>query len=158
MNGRPIGLACDHAGYHLKEEIKKHLEEQGISFVDHGTSSLASVDYPDYAHKLCTAIKEGQQSLGILVCGTGIGMCMAANKHGGIRAAVCSDVFSAKMTRMHNDANVLCLGERVVGTGLALELVDAFLNTEFQGGRHQRRVDMLNALDKGIEETPDKNR
>lgn len=147
MTTKPIALACDHAGYPLKEELKKHFEAKGIAFVDYGTNSLESVNYPDYAHTLCTAIGEGQHDLGILVCGTGIGMSMAANKHRGIRAAVLSDTFSARMTRMHNDANVLCLGARVVGAGLAIDIAELFITTEYEGGRHQKRVDMVNAFD-----------
>jgi ribose 5-phosphate isomerase B len=144
----PIVIASDHAGFSLKEQVKKHLEEKGIEYKDLGTNSAESVDYPEYASKLCKEIQEGRSDLGILVCGTGIGMSMVANKHKGIRAACVSDVFSAKATRMHNDANVLCFGERVVGAGLAFELVDAFLATEYEGGRHQRRVDMVNSFDK----------
>ena len=147
MTNKPIALACDHAGFPLKEELKKHFDETGVAYVDYGTDSLASVNYPDYAHTLCTAIQDGNHDLGILVCGTGIGMSMAANKHRGIRAAVLSDTFSARMTRMHNDANVLCLGARVVGAGLACDIADLFVGTEYEGGRHQKRVDMLNALD-----------
>ncbi|MBE6718235.1 MAG: ribose 5-phosphate isomerase B [Ruminococcaceae bacterium] len=144
----PIVIASDHAGFSLKEQVKKHLEEKGIEYIDLGTNSTESVAYPEYASKLCCAIQEGKANMGILVCGTGIGMSMAANKHKGIRAACVSDTFSAKATRMHNDANVLCFGERVVGAGLAFELVDAFLGTEYEGGRHQVRVDMLNSFDK----------
>ena len=147
MTNKPIALACDHAGFPLKEELKKHFDEIGVSYVDYGTDSLASVNYPDYAHTLCTALQQGTHDLGILVCGTGIGMSMAANKHKGIRAAVLSDTFSARMTRMHNDANVLCLGARVVGAGLAFDIVDLFIGTEYEGGRHQKRVDMVNAFD-----------
>ncbi|MBO5744852.1 MAG: ribose 5-phosphate isomerase B [Clostridia bacterium] len=143
-----IALASDHAGFPLKEEIKAYFEKEGIKFIDLGTDSLASVNYPDYATKLCDCITNKEATLGVLVCGTGIGMSMAANKHSGIRAACCSDTFSARMTRMHNDANVLCMGARVVGAGLAIDMVDLFINTEFEGGRHQLRVDMLNALDK----------
>ena len=144
----PIVIASDHAGYSLKEQVKKHLEEKSIEYIDLGTNSTESVAYPEYASKLCKAIQEGKANMGILVCGTGIGMSMAANKHKGIRAACVSDVFSAKATRMHNDANVLCFGERVVGAGLAFELVDAFLSTKYEGGRHQARVDMVNSFDK----------
>jgi len=144
----PIVIASDHAGYSLKEQVKKHLEEKSIEYIDLGTNSTESVAYPEYASKLCKAIQEGKANMGILVCGTGIGMSMAANKHKGIRAACVSDTFSAKATRMHNDANVLCFGERVVGAGLAFELVDAFLSTEYEGGRHQARVDMVNSFDK----------
>ena len=140
-------LACDHAGYPLKGELKKIFVEKGYDISDCGTDSLASVDYPAYATKLCDTITSGKAKLGILICGTGIGMSMAANKHAGIRAACCSDTFSARMTRMHNDANVLCMGARVVGAGLATDIAELFLETEFEGGRHQRRVDLVNALD-----------
>lgn len=136
-------LASDHAGYPLKEAVKQHLTERGISITDCGTDSTASCDYPVFAHALCDKINAGEGELGILVCGTGIGMSMAANKVKGIRAAVCSDAFSAKFTRAHNDANVLCLGARVIGEGLALELVDIFLDTPFEGGKHLRRIEML---------------
>jgi len=144
---KKIVIASDHAGYSLKELVKKHFEEKGIGYIDMGTDSTQSVDYPEYAHKLCEKIQNGECELGILVCGTGVGMSMVANKHKGIRAACVSDVFSAKATRQHNDANVLCFGERVVGAGLAFELVDVFLETEYEGGRHQRRVDLVNAYD-----------
>lgn len=143
----PIVIASDHAGFALKEQVKKYLDEKNIAYIDLGTNSAESVDYPEYAHKLCTAIQEGKAEKGILVCGTGIGMSMVANKHKGIRAACVSDTFSAKATRQHNDANVLCFGERVVGAGLAFELVNAFLTTEYEGGRHQRRVDLVNSFD-----------
>ena len=142
-----VALASDHAGYPLKEELKKHLESEGYAVTDLGTDGPVSVDYPVFADRLCAAVTEGRCRLGILVCGTGIGMSIAANKHPGIRAACCSDSFSARLTRMHNDANVLCLGARVVGTGLAAELADLFLSTPFEGGRHNARVEMLNALD-----------
>lgn len=138
-----IALGSDHAGYPLKEDIKKYLENSGIEYVDLGTNSEESCDYPVFADAVCKAIVSGGCSLGILCCGTGIGMSMAANKHKGIRAAVCSDYFSAKYTRLHNDANVLCLGARVVGTGLAEELVGVFLTTDFEGGKHKRRIDMF---------------
>jgi len=140
---KPIAIACDHGGYYLKQEIIKHLTEKGYSYVDYGTDSDASVDYPIYAKKVCTAIQSGESELGILICGTGIGMSIAANKHKGIRAACCTDTFSARFTRMHNDANVLCLGARVLGAGLALDLVDLYLTTPFEGGRHSKRVAML---------------
>ena len=142
-----IVIASDHAGYSLKEAVKKHLEEKNIEYKDMGTNSTESVDYPEYAHKLCCEIQEGRAEKGILVCGTGIGMSMVANKHKGIRAACVSDTFSATATRQHNDANVICFGERVVGQGLAFQLVDAFLETEYEGGRHQRRVDLVNSYD-----------
>lgn len=136
-------IASDHAGYGLKESIKKYLEEQGHNVIDCGTNSEESCDYPVFAKALCKEINDGNAELGILVCGTGIGMSMAANKVKGIRAAVCSDYFSAKFTRAHNDANVMCLGARVMGEGLALELVEVFLNTPFEGGKHLRRINMF---------------
>lgn len=143
-----LAIGCDHGGYDLKEQIKAYLIDRQIKFIDMGCDGPASVDYPEYAHKLCRKIQKGECYRGILVCGTGIGMSMAANKHEGIRAACASDTFSARMTRMHNDANVLCLGGRVVGAGLALDMVELFLNTEYEGGRHQKRVDMVNEFDK----------
>ena len=142
-----IVLASDHGGFELKESIKAHLTERGIRYIDLGTNSSASVDYPDYAHKLCRSLQSGEADLGILCCGTGIGMSMAANKHKGIRAACCSDTFSARFTRMHNNANVLCLGGRVVGAGLACDMVDLFIDTGYEGGRHDRRVAMVDAFD-----------
>lgn len=142
-----IAIASDHAGFNLKQEVKKHLDELGVAYKDYGTYENKSCNYPDYAEALCRGIQAGDSDLGILVCGTGVGMSMAANKCRGIRAACCSDTFSARMTRMHNDANVLCFGARVVGEGVALELVDAFLSAEYEGGRHQARVDMLTALE-----------
>lgn len=142
-----IALGADHGGYELKESIKKHLDEQGVEYYDFGTFSTESVDYPAIAETVCNAVAGQEYELGLLCCGTGIGMSMAANKVKGIRAACCSDYFSAKYTRMHNNANVLCLGGRVVGVGLALELVDVFLNTPFEGGRHSRRVDMITAIE-----------
>jgi ribose 5-phosphate isomerase B len=141
-----LAIGCDHGGYELKEAIKSYLTANDIEFKDFGCDG-ESVNYPDYADKVCRAIQSGKCYRGILVCGTGIGMSMAANKHKGIRAACCSDTFSARMTRAHNDANVLCLGGRVVGFGLATDMVELFLKTEFEGGRHQVRVDMLTALD-----------
>ena len=143
-----IVLASDHGGFELKESIKAHLTERGIRYIDLGTNSSTSVDYPDYAHKLCRSLQSGEADLGILCCGTGIGISMAANKVKGIRAALCTDAYMAKYTRLHNDANVLCLGGRVIGPGVAEEIVDIFLNTEFEGGRHQRRVDLISALEK----------
>lgn len=143
-----LAIACDHGGYELKKEIITHLESKGIAYHDFGCYSTASVNYPDYASVLCKSIQSGECYRGILVCGTGIGMSMAANKHHGIRAACASDAFSVRYTRLHNDANVLCLGGRVVGTGLALELVDLFIDTEFEGGRHQARVDMIMSIEK----------
>ena len=143
-----IALGSDHAGFPLKEEIKKYLEEKGIEYVDCGAYDTSSVDYPLQAEKTCEKIVSGECERGILCCGTGIGISMAANKVNGIRAACCTDYFSAKYTRLHNDANVLCMGARVIGAGAALELVEVFLNTEFEGGRHQRRVDQLADIEK----------
>lgn len=148
MSTKVLALACDHGGYELKEAAKQYLTSKGIEVKDFGCNG-ESVNYPDYAKKLCESIQSGECYRGILFCGTGIGMSMAANKHKGIRAAVCSDTFSARMTRMHNDANVLCLGGRVVGFGLALDMIDLFVNTEFEGGRHQTRVDMLAEIENG---------
>ncbi len=144
---KPIAVACDHAALNLKAEVLKHLSEIGVAYVDYGTYENKSCNYPDYAEKVCAAINAGDSELGILICGTGIGMSMAANKCQGIRAACCQDTFSAKFTRLHNDANVLCMGERVLGVGLALDIVDIFINTPFEGGRHQTRVDMVMALE-----------
>lgn len=144
-----IAIGADHGGFELKEAIKKHLEELGgYEIVDYGTYSPESVDYAAIAYKVGKAVTS-ENILGILCCGTGIGISMAANKVKGVRAACCSDYFSAKFTRMHNDANILCMGGRVVGAGLANELVDVFLSTEFEGGRHQRRIDQITAIENG---------
>ena len=147
MKIKKIVMGSDHAGYNLKLKVKAHLESRGFEVMDVGTNSPESCNYTIYAHALCEAIQKGEAPLGILVCGTGIGMSMAANKHKGIRAACCENTFSARMTRMHNNANVLCFGERVIGYGLACDIVDQFVDTEFEGGRHQARVDDINALD-----------
>ena len=139
-----IAIGCDHGGVELKDEIVKHLEKKGIECKDVGCYTSESCDYPVYAKKVTDLITSKECKEGILVCGTGIGMSMAANKVKGIRAAVCGDCFSAQATREHNNANVLCLGARVVGPGLALKIVDIFLETEFSNGeRHIRRIDML---------------
>ena len=142
-----IAVACDHGGFALKGEIIRHLEERGIKYEDFGTYSDASCDYPDFAEAACLAGEDGTCTRAILICGTGIGSSMAANKIPGIRAACCSDTFSARFTRMHNDANALCFGGRVVGPGLAIDMVDLFLDTEFEGGRHQKRIDKITALE-----------
>ena len=138
-----IALGSDHGGYLYKEELKKHLDAKGIEYIDFGTDSTESCDYPVYAEKVCKAIQSGECEKGILICGTGIGMSICANKFKGIRAAVCGDHFSAEFTRKHNDSNVLCMGARTIGAGVALQLADIFLFTEFEGGRHQKRVDMM---------------
>lgn len=143
-----IIIGCDHGGLDLKNEIIAHLNKRGIETTDVGTYTNDSCNYPDYAKALCERIQSGEFERGILVCGTGIGMSIAANKHNGIRAACCSDTFSARMTRMHNDANVLCLGGRVVGAGLACDMVDLFVDTLFEGGRHTTRVSMLTDIEK----------
>ena len=147
MEIKKIVMGSDHAGYNLKLKVKAHLEARGIEVLDVGTDSPESCNYTVFAHAVCEAVTSGTAPLGILVCGTGIGMSMAANKHSGIRAACCENTFSARMTRMHNDANVLCLGERVVGFGLACDMADLFIDTPFEGGRHQARVDDINKLD-----------
>lgn len=139
-----IALGCDHGGYELKQEIIKYLEEKGLPYKDFGCDSTKSVDYPIYARKVGRAIQMGECDKGILICGTGIGISIAANKMKGIRAALCTDCFSAEATRLHNDANILALGGRVVGPGLAVKIVDTFLNTEFSHEeRHQRRINLI---------------
>ena len=142
-----LAIGSDHGGFALKEEVKKHLEANGVEFKDWGCYDESSCDYPDIAARVATSIQRGEAELGILFCGTGLGISMAANKHNGIRAACCSDFFSAKFTRVHNDANILCLGGRVLGPGLACELVDVFINTPFEGGRHQRRIDQITEIE-----------
>ena len=147
MENKRIVMGSDHAGLQLKLKVKAHLEARGFAVTDVGTHTPESCSYTVYADALCKVLTGGEADLGILVCGTGVGMSMAANKHKGIRAACCENTFSARMTRMHNDANVLCFGERVIGYGLACDMVDLFVDTPFEGGRHQARVDDLNALD-----------
>ena len=145
---RKIYIGADSAGFLLKEEIKKHICELGYDVTDFGTDSEASCHYPIFASKVCEAVQANpDKSYGFLICGTGIGMSMCANKFNGVRAAVCSDTFSAKMTRRHNDANVLCLGARVIGSCLAEDIVDIFLENEFEGGRHQVRVEMMSEIE-----------
>lgn len=143
---KPIAVASDHAGFHMKSEVIDHLAAQGLPFADLGTGSQSSVDYPDFGRLLAEAIGRGESDRGILICGTGIGMAMAANRHPHIRAAVCHDVTSARLARLHNDANVLALGARLVGAAVALDCVDTFLAQDFEGGRHARRVDKLARL------------
>lgn len=142
-----LALASDHGGFALKEEVKKYLEEQGVECRDFGSHTGEACDYPDMAKVACDAVVKGECEKALLFCGTGIGISMAANKIKGIRAAACSDYFSAKYTRAHNDANVLCLGGRVVGAGLAIEMVQVFLDTEFEGDRHIRRIAKITALE-----------
>ena len=143
-----IAIGCDHGGLEHKNAIGEFLKESGHEVVDFGIYEQVSVDYPDIAKKVCESIIKGETERGILVCGTGIGMSIAANKYKGIRAAACSEHFSAKYTRLHNNSNVLCLGGRVVGVGTAIELAELFVNTEFEGGRHQNRIDKIAEIEK----------
>lgn len=138
-----IALGADHAGFELKEKIKTLLNSMGIPFQDFGTTSTDSTDYPDYAHLVARAVETGKADRAILVCGTGIGMEMAANRHHGVRAAAVESVEAARLTRLHNDANVLALGARLTTWDLAQDIIRTFLNTQFEGGRHQRRVDKI---------------
>lgn len=139
-----IGIGSDHGGYELKEKVKKHLEERGLSYKDFGTYSTASCDYPVYGRAVAKAVASGECDRGIIICGTGIGISITANKVKGIRAALCSDCFSAQATREHNDANILAMGARVLGDGLAMKIVDTFLDTPFSGDeRHVRRISMI---------------
>lgn len=146
-----IVIGCDHAALSMKKALAAHLERRGLEFIDVGTFTEDSVHYPDFAAAAAKEIVEGNAELGFLICGTGVGMSIAANKIRSIRAACCSDTFSVKMTRAHNDANILCFGARVVGEGLAMELVDTFLDTPFEGGRHSVRIDMITALEENVE-------
>ena len=141
-----IALGADHAGYEYKDKLLAYLIENGYECVDCGTNGPESVDYPEYASKVCELVRSNDCSFGILVCGTGIGMSIAANKHRGIRAALCNEPESTAMTRHHNNSNVLCLGARMISFERALELTNVFLSTEFDGGRHERRVEMLDKL------------
>ena len=142
-----IALGADHGGYEIKEAVKKYLEENGIEYKDFGTYSTDSVDYPRYAYPVAKAVSSKECELGILCCGTGIGISIAANKVKGIRAAVCTNEFCAEMTRRHNDANILCMGGRVITEKDAVEFTKIFLTTEFEGGRHQRRIDQIAAIE-----------
>jgi ribose 5-phosphate isomerase B len=140
MAASTVGIGCDHAGLELKRRLREALEAKGFAVVDFGTDRSESCDYPDFAHALARAVADAEVRCGILVCGTGVGMSMAANRHAGVRAVVCSEPLSARMARQHNDANVLCLGARVIGTDTALDVMNAFLSAEFEDGRHARRV------------------
>lgn len=142
-----IAIGCDHGGLEHKNAIAEHLKSRGFEVEDFGIYENVSVDYPDIALKVATSVAENKNELGILVCGTGIGMSLTANKVKGIRAAACSEHFSAKYTRLHNNSNILCLGGRVIGVGTALELVDLFVDTPFEGGRHQRRIDKISEIE-----------
>ena len=144
-----IAIACDHGGYELKLLIEKHLDEKHIAYKDFGCDSTKSVDYPEYAYPVAKAVAAGECEKGILICGTGIGMSIVANKVKGIRCALCSDTFSAHATREHNDSNVLALGGRVLGPGLALDIVDAWLGAEFIGSHHVKRLEMIAKIENG---------
>ena len=143
-----LAIGCDHGGYELKEHIKKYLDEKGVEYKDFGCYDESSVDYPDIAQAVCKSINDKESENGILVCGTGIGISIAANKIDGIRAAHCHDVYSAEMTKRHNNANVICMGGRVIGRELAFKIIDAWLGAEFEGGRHQTRIDKIHSLEK----------
>ena len=143
-----LAIGCDHGGFELKKHIMKHLEERGTAFKDFGCYDENSCDYPDIAKTVCEAVAGGECENGILVCGTGIGMSIAANKVNGIRAALCTDVYSAKMTKQHNNSNVICLGGRVTGRELAFMIVDTWLDETFLGGRHQNRIDKISELER----------
>ena len=142
-----IAVGSDHGGFELKGYIIKHLEQRGIAYKDFGTYSEESVDYPDIAKTVCEAVTGGACKSGILICGTGLGISIAANKADGIRAALCGDVFSAKMAKQHNNANIICMGGRVIGSELACMIVDTWLDEKFEGGRHQNRLDKISALE-----------
>ena len=142
-NQTPVIIGCDHAAVELKEKIKTLLQDRGIRVEDVGTSGTASVDYPDYGKRVASQVAEGKFQRGILLCGTGLGMSMVANRFPGVRAALCHDLFGAVMSRRHNDANILVLGGRVTGDVLAAEIVNAWLETPFEGGRHQKRLDQF---------------
>ena len=147
-DNKTIAFACDHGGFSMKAAIVAHLESRGYTVRDFGAYTAERCEYPSVAEPACRAVVSGEARFAILVCGTGIGMSLVANKIHGIRAACCSESYSAKLTRMHNDANVLCFGARVIGYGLACDLVDIFLATPFEGGRHATRVDMIMELEK----------
>ena len=142
-----LAIGSDHGGFTLKQEIMKHLTERGIAYRDYGTYTEESCDYPEYGEAVGRAVASGECERGIVICGTGIGISISANKVHGVRAALCGDCFSAEMCRRHNDANILALGERVLGPGLALKIVDTFLDTPFDGGRHARRVAGIMAIE-----------
>ena len=141
-------IGSDHGGYELKEKVKKYLKDKGYEFFDFGTHDKQSCDYPKFALDVAESVACGKYKAGILICGTGIGISIAANKVPGIRAALCDNQFEAKYTRLHNDANILCMGGRVLGEGVACEIADTFLTTEFEGGRHKRRIDMITEIEK----------
>ncbi len=142
-----IGIGSDHAGYELKEYIKDYLKEEGIEYVDYGTNTIDSVDYTDYAKKVAEAVATGEVEKAIVICGTGIGISIACNKVKGIRCALCSDTYSARMSMEHNNANILALGGRVIGRDLAIEIVSVWLKSKFQGGKHERRINKISDIE-----------
>ena len=142
-----IIIGSDHGGYELRKELAEHLREKGFTVEETGSINGESVDYPNVAEEVCGKVISGEAEKAVLICGTGIGISIAANKIDGIRAALCTDCYMAKYTRLHNNANVLCLGGRVIGPGLACEIADTFFSTDFEGGRHQRRIDLITALE-----------
>ena len=144
-----IAIGNDHAAVEMKEHIKKHLEAKGYTVVDYGTNTSESTAYAIYGKKVAEAVASGECDYGVLICGTGIGISLAANKVKGIRAAVCSEPYSARLTRLHNNANIIAFGARVVGIGMAEMIVDEFFSTEFEGGRHQTRIDMITDIEEG---------
>lgn len=150
MDKSPIVIGSDHAAYHLKEKIRMYLLENGYEVEDAGAKNESSVDYPDYGIKVASLVSAGKFNRGILLCGTGIGMSMVANRFSNVRAALCNDLFSAIMSRRHNNSNVLVLGGRVIGESLALEILKAWLETPFEGGRHQLRIDKFNSIGKAV--------
>ena len=143
-----IGLACDHGGFELKEELKAFLKSTGVEPIDMGSFNEESVDYPDFGVRVAEKVSRGELERGILICGTGIGMSIVANKFPGVRAALANDLYSARCSREHNDANILVIGGRIIGREVALEIVKVWLSTPFAGGRHQRRIDKIKALEK----------
>ncbi|HYA85722.1 MAG TPA: ribose 5-phosphate isomerase B [Nitrospirota bacterium] len=146
-----LAIGCDHGGYELKEEILKFIKAvDNIQISDFGPAGRASVDYPDFGAKVAEAVSKGTMDRGILICGTGIGMSIVANRYANVRAALCHDHFTAQMSREHNDSNVLVMGERVIGKGVALEIVKTWLDTEFAGGRHQKRLDKIKDIEKSV--------
>lgn len=142
-----LAIGSDHGGFELKQAVMKHLAERGVEYRDYGTYSSESCDYPDFGEAVGRAVASGECERGIVICGTGIGISIAANKVRGVRCALCGDCYSAEMTRRHNDANILAMGARVLGEGLALKIVDTFLDTGFDGGRHTRRIEKLAAIE-----------
>lgn len=142
-----IGIGCDHGGFELKQSVIEHLKQRGFEIKDYGCYDRKSVDYPDIAAAVCPDVSNGLLEFGILICGTGIGISIAANKHKGIRAALCSDPYSASKTKQHNNANVIAMGGRVIGPELANSIVDAYIDAEYEGGRHQNRIDKISAIE-----------